>query len=64
MTTDVLKVINAAGFVAVPVLVRKGSPDQPTAPFQFDIHIGPDVASKLISNLNAGVPGFPLKRPR
>ncbi len=44
--------------------VRKGSPDQPTAPFQFDIHIGPDVTSKLISNLNAGTPGLPLGPPR
>lgn len=34
--------------------IRKGSSDQPTEPFQFDIHIGPDVASKLLSSLNQG----------
>jgi hypothetical protein len=30
------------------VAVRKASSEQATAPFQFDIHIGPDIAAKMI----------------
>jgi hypothetical protein len=32
---------------APPPKVRRGSADQVPPPFQFDIHIGPDIASKL-----------------
>jgi len=51
LVTDYLNIYKIAPNSAS---IRKGSPDQPTEPFQFDIHIGPDVASKLISSLNQG----------
>src|SRR6267378_3656521 len=30
------------------VNVRKGRPDRAVSPFQFDIHLGPDIASRLV----------------
>lgn len=37
-------------------IIRKGSADQTAPPFQFDIHIGPDVASSLIGKQSAATP--------
>jgi hypothetical protein len=46
----VIDYLKGRGITADNPNVRKGPADKTTAPFQFDIHIGPDIASKLANN--------------
>ena len=44
--------------------VRKGSPDQPTAPFQFDIHNWSRCGLEIHQQFKRRAPGLPLRPPR
>jgi hypothetical protein len=43
----VVDYLKGRGITATNLSVRKGPVEEATPPFQFDIHIGPDIASKL-----------------
>jgi len=50
----VAEYLKAHKIVTTNPSIRKGQADQAIRPLQFDIHIGPDIASDLIHDLTPG----------
>jgi hypothetical protein len=48
LATLIVEYLRQRSIVTPPPRVRQGSTDQVPPPFQFDIHIGPDIASKFV----------------